>query len=163
MTTKSQQLQIRITPAQKAALKHLARRAGLEVSSYVLSRLLPPAGGRFRKVARALRDGNDHRLALAELNDLLSDLAPDEFADAVADVDLEGVSPWLRNYVAAMVEEAAYQKGEAPPTWVNDVKPLEEPYFTVPFRRLRPHLLRAAPVAFKRRNIFVDSTVGDRV
>jgi len=25
------------------------------------------------------------------------------------------------------------------------------------------HLLRAAPVPFKRRNIFIDSSVGDRV
>jgi hypothetical protein len=27
----------------------------------------------------------------------------------------------------------------------------------------RPHLLKEAPVAFKRRNLFVDSTVGNRV
>lgn len=163
MATKSQQLQVRVTPAEKADLKRLARRAGLDVSSYVLSRVLPPARTRFRKVARALRDGDDHRFALAELNDLLSSLAPTQFADAVADVDLEGVSPLLQNYVAAMVEQSSYQKGEAPPPWVGDVEPLTEPYFAVSFRRLRPHLLRAAPVAFKRRNIFVDSTVGDRV
>lgn len=163
MTTKSQQLQIRITPAQKAALKRLARQAGLEVSTYVLSRVLPPDRTRFREVVRALRDGDDHRFALAELNDLLSGLAPTQFADAVADFALEGVPPLLQNYVAAMVEQAAYQKGEAPPAWVREVEPLEQPHFAVPFRRLRPHLLRAAPVAFKRRNIFVDSTVGDRV
>lgn len=163
MMTKTKQLQIRVTPAQKAALKRLARRAGLDVSSYVLSRALAPAGTRFRNVARALRKDENPRFALAELNDLLSDLAPNEFADAVAEIDLEGVPSWLRNYVAAMVEEASYQKGEPPPAWVRDVEPLNEPYFAAPFRRLRPHLLRAAPVAFKRRNIFVDSTVGDRV
>jgi uncharacterized protein (DUF1778 family) len=163
MATKSKQLQIRVTPAQKTALKRLARRAGLDVSSYVLSRALAPAETRFRNVARALRQGDNHRFALAELNDLLSDLPPNEFADAVAEVDLDGVPSWLQNYVAAMVEEASYQKGEPPPVWVRDVEPLKEPYFAAPFRSLRPHLLRAAPVAFKRRNIFVDSTVGDRV
>jgi hypothetical protein len=43
------------------------------------------------------------------------------------------------------------------------VPPLDEPHFATPLRGLRLHLLRASPVAFKRRNIFVDSSVGDRV
>lgn len=163
MATKSRQLQIRITPAQKAALKRLARRAGTDVSSYVLSRALPPAGERFREIARSLQNGDDPRLALAELNDLLSGLLPTEFTDSVVDIDLEGATPLLRNYVAAMVEQAAYQKGKPPPSWVRDVEPLDTPYFAAPFRRLRPHLLRASPVPFKRRNLFVDSAVGDRV
>ncbi|MGH7570660.1 MAG: plasmid mobilization protein [Gemmatimonadota bacterium] len=160
---KSQQLQIRVTPAQKAALKRLARRAGTDVSSYVLSRVLPTARPRLNEILHALRDGGDHRFALAELNDFLSGLTSAEFGDAVADVDLNGMSPFLRNYVAAMVEHAACQKGEVPPPWAGDVEPLEEPHFAVPFSSLRPHLLRESPVAFKRRNIFVDSTVGDRV
>lgn len=62
-----------------------------------------------------------------------------------------------------MIEHAAHQKGEAPPDWVHEVEPLDRPWFAVPFTRLRPYLLRAAPVAFKRRNLFVDATVGDRV
>lgn len=162
MASKSQQLQIRVTPAQKDALKRLARQAGLDLSSYVLSRALPPARGRLREIAHALRD-DDPRYALAELSDLLTGLAPTELPDAVADVELEGVSAWLQNYVAAMVEQASHRKGASPPAWVRDVEPLREPYFAVPYRRLRPHLLRAAPVAFKRRNIFVDSALGDRV
>lgn len=163
MASKSQQLQIRVTPAQKDALKQLARRAGLDVSSYVLSRALPPARGRLREIVHALRNDDDPRYALAELNDLLTGLAPTEFADTVAGVGLKGVSALLQNYVAAMVEQASHRKGVSPPAWVRDVEPLREPYFAVPYRRLRPHLLRAAPVAFKRRNIFVDSALGDRV
>jgi hypothetical protein len=81
----------------------------------------------------------------------------------VTDVDLTGLTPLAANYVAAMVEEAASQKREAAPHWTRDVEPLEVPYFAVPFLRLRPHLLRDAPVAFKRRNLFVDATIGDRV
>lgn len=163
MATKSQQLQIRVTPAQKAELKRLARQAGLDVSGYVLSRVLSPARARFREILDALRREENPRFALADLNDFLSDLAPAQFREAVAEADLRGLSPFLRNYVAAMVEQAAHQKREAPPPWVRDVPPLEEPYFAVPFARLRAHLLRAAPVPFKRRNIFVDSAVGDRV
>ena len=42
MTRKSEQIQIRVTPHQKAALKRRAKHAGQDVSSYVLSRTLPP-------------------------------------------------------------------------------------------------------------------------
>jgi uncharacterized protein (DUF1778 family) len=163
MATKSQQLQIRLTPAQKTELKHLARQAGLDVSSYVLSRVLPPARARLGDILEALRRDESPRFALAALNDFLSELAPAQFGDALVEVDLRGLSPFLRNYVAAMVEQAANQKRKTPPPWVRGVPPLEEPYFAVPFRRLRAHLLRVAPVPFKRRNIFVDSAVGDRV
>jgi uncharacterized protein (DUF1778 family) len=163
VTTKSQQLQIRVTPAQKAALKRAARRARLDVSSYVLSRLLPPARSRVLEIVAALRRGDEPRPVLADLNDLLSGLAPAPFAGVVGDLDLDGLSPYLQNYVAAMVEQAATQKGIGPPPWTRDIEPLDEPHFAVPFVRLRPYLLRAAPVAFKRRNLFVDATVGDRV
>jgi hypothetical protein len=159
---KSSQLQIRVTSAQKAALRRLARRAGLDVSSYVLARVQPHVRARIDGLLRALRREPD-RFVLAELNDVVSALAPAEFREAVADLDLEGLSPFLQNYVAAMVEHAAYQKGEEPPLWVHGVEPLERPHFAVPFVRLRPYLLGAAPVAFKRRNLFIDATIGDRV
>lgn len=163
MATKSRQLQIRITPAQQRALKRLSRRADMDVSTYVLARALPAAAARFEEILHSLRRDAGHRFALADLNDFLDALAPAQFGDAVAAAPLEGLAPLLRNYVAAMVEQAAHRKGEPSPSWVRDVAPLEEPYFAVPFRRLRPHLLRAAPVPFKRRNIFVDAAVGDRV
>jgi hypothetical protein len=50
-----------------------------------------------------------------------------------------------------------------PPDWTLAVQPLSEPAFGSPLQSLRLHLLVAAPPAFKRRNIFVDSSVGDRV
>ncbi|MBI3047075.1 MAG: DUF1778 domain-containing protein [Acidobacteria bacterium] len=163
MAARSAQLQIRITPARKAALKRRARAAGVDVSTYVLSRALPNARERFHEIVAALRQGADHRFALAELNDFLTGVPRAEFHDAVSDADLRGLSPLLQNYVAAMVEQAASRKGAAPPAWAREVEPIDEPYFAVPFPRLRPHLLRAAPVAFKRRNLFVDSSLGDRV
>jgi uncharacterized protein (DUF1778 family) len=163
MATRSSQLQIRVTPGEKAALRRLARRAGLDVSRYVLARALPPSRSRFREIVRTLRREENRRFALAELDDFLSGLAPAELRDAVVDVELESLSPFLQNYVAAMVEQASDQKGVARPPWVRDVAPLDDPYFAVPFRRLRAHLLRTAPLRFKQRNIFVDSAVGDRV
>jgi hypothetical protein len=163
MTGKSQQLQIRVTPRQKAALKQLARAAGMDVSAYVLSRALPPARIKFAAILARLGDGEEGRYALAELNDFLTALAPAELPEAVANADLRERSPFLRNYVAAMVEQASHQKRVPPPSWTAEVEPLELPYFATPLKSLRPHLLRASPVPFKRRNIFIDSTVGDRV
>ena len=77
--------------------------------------------------------------------------------------DLAGLTPYLRNYVAAMVELAAHQRDVFPPAWVRDVEPLEAPHFATPLAGLRLHLLRTAPVPFKRRNIFIDASIGDRV
>lgn len=163
MSTKSRQLQIRVTPEQKAALKRLAHRSGQGVSAYVLSCVLPPASLRLNEVVRALGYEGEERFALAELNDLLTSLAPVEFSGAVTKMDVGDLSAFLQNYVVAMVEQAAQQKGVAPPAWVREVEPLERPHFAGGLRTLRPYLLKVAPVPYRRRNIFVDSSVGDRV
>lgn len=163
MPAKTQQLQIRVTPRQKAALKRHAHAAGLDVSSYVLARVLPSEPDRLAAILRAMEQLGDHRFALAELHDFLHACPPVAFGDAVARASVGALSPYLQNYVAAMVEQAAAQKGLPSPAWVRDIDALETPHFATPLRSLRWHLLRSAPVPFKRRNIFVDSTVGNRV
>jgi hypothetical protein len=164
MAGRSSQLQIRITPEQKDVLKRLSRRAGQDMSTYVLSRALPDARLRFAGLLEALRVDDRPSFALAELNDLLSGLTAGELCGAVEHADLTGLTPYFRNYVAAMVELAAHRRDVPPPAWVRDVEPMEtEPRFATPLAGLRLHLLRAAPVPFKRRNIFIDSSIGDRV
>jgi hypothetical protein len=163
MPSRSSQLQIRVTPEQKEALRRLARRAGQDMSAYVLSRALPDARMRFVRLLEALRDDGEPGFALAEINDLLTGLGAGELASAVEDADLAGLSPYLRNYVAAMVELAAHRQDVPPPAWVREVEPLEAPHFATPLAGLRLHLLRASPVPFKRRNLFIDSSIGDRV
>ncbi|MEA3247634.1 MAG: DUF1778 domain-containing protein, partial [Gemmatimonadota bacterium] len=163
MTAKSSQLQIRVTPRQKSALKQRAALAGLDVSAFVLSRALPPESARFADLLRALRNEERARFVLAELNDFLETCAPATFADAVAHADVAPLPARTANYVAAMVEMAAHRKGVAPPEWTAGVPPLDEPWFGTSLTRLRPHLLAASPAPFRRRNIFVDATIGDRV
>jgi hypothetical protein len=125
---------------------------------------LHDAQTRFARLLEVLRTDDQPGFALAELNDLLSSLTPAELGSTVAHADLAGLTPYLRNYVAAMVELAAHQRDVPPPAWVRDVEPLETtPHFATPLAGLRLHLLRAAPVPFKRRNIFIDSSIGDRV
>ena len=168
MAAKSEQLQIRVTPRQKAALKRQARAAGLDVSTYVLARVLPPERDRFADLLRELGSSADHRFALAELHDFLAGCPPMVFADALQQTAvtanaLAALSPLLQNYVAAMVEQSAAKKGLMPPAWVRDVLPLDAPHFAGELRSLRQYLMAVSPVPFKRRNLFVDATIGDRV
>ncbi len=163
MAIRSAHLQIRVTPREKATLKRLARAAGRDLSGYVLARALPSSRLDFEEILRSLGEEGNQRFALAELNDFLTALAPVEFSDAVGHADVAGLSDFLGNYVAAMVEQAAHLKGVPPPPWVGRVAPLEVPHFATNLKSLRWPLLSACPVPFKRRNIFVDASVGDRV
>lgn len=164
MGTRTHFLQIRISGEEKAEIKRLADAAGQDVSTYVRARALPPQQRRFHELLRLLSaEADEPAFALAELNDFLCGLSPKQLGVAVGQADLCGLRPVLENYVAAMVEQAAAQKCIGPPPWTSSVAPLERPHFAVAYAGLRLHLLRAAPVAFKRRNLFVDSTLGDRV
>lgn len=163
MGPKSEHLQIRVTARQKAVLKQAAAAAGQDVSTYVLTRAIPDVRLRFAEVLNALGPTEDHRYGLAELSDFLTALAPSELRDAVESADISGLSPFLENYVAAMVEQASHLKGIPAPAWTREVAPLNRPWFATPMKALRLHLLRASPVPFKRRNLFVDASVGARV
>jgi uncharacterized protein (DUF1778 family) len=164
MAAKTEFLQIRVSAEQKAALRRAARRAGLGISAYVLSRVASPAADRAAAILAALEsEEDDRRYLLADLHDLLVELTSGEFSDAVADLDPSGLSPFYANSVASMVEHAAASLGVAPPAWTTSVGALAEPWFATDLKSLRPWLLVSAPVAFKRRNLFVDSTLGDRV
>lgn len=118
---------------------------------------------RFEQVLIALRDEEVRSPALAELNDLLTGLTAATLREVVAEADVSGLSDVTKNYVTAMVEHACYRAGAEAPAWTRGVAPLEEPFFATPLKGLRLHLLKASPVAFKRRNIFIDATLGDRV
>jgi hypothetical protein len=161
-TAKSAQLQIRVSPAEKTAIQRAARRAGLDMSAYVLARVLPALARRFRDLTEACRDPEGARFALAELNSWLASLAAGALQEAVASPP-SGLTPYLANYVAAMVEYACVQHGVAPPAWTRAIAPLTEPVFGSALMSLRLYLLSHSPAPFRRRNIFIDATVGARV
>ena len=163
MAAKSQFLQIRVTPREKALLKRAAAAAGQDLSTYVLARAIPEPRVRFAELIGALGRVEDHRYVLAELNDLLTALGAADLRDAVGEADLGGLSPFLGNYVAAMVEQAAHARNVDPPAWTRRVPPLDAPWFATTLESLRLHLLRASPVPFKRRNLFIDASLGARV
>jgi uncharacterized protein (DUF1778 family) len=159
---KSAQLQIRVTRSEKAAILAAAKAAGMDMSRYVLERVFPPAAGRFQEaVVAAAR--TQKSFALAELNSLLAALPAAELRDAVATLPPTALSPFLANYVAAMVEYACARRDIAPPGWTRNITPLREPVFATSLLSLRLHLLTHSPPPFRHRNIFIDSSIGARV
>ncbi len=113
----------------------------------------------FQRLAGQLRHEQPSYI-LAEINDLLTSASGSQI-ECLSKPSIS--DPYLANYVAAMVEQAAHLKGTRPPLWTSQVVPLAQPVFATPWMALRAHLLLESPVPFRRRNIFIDSTIGDRV
>ena len=161
--SKTEQLQIRVTSAEKRAIQGAARRSGMTISAWVLAQALPGARAKFHQIVERLGSGDDESFALADLNDLLASLGAEDLPRAVEYPPQLPKGARLQNQVAAMVELAAGQRGVPSPSWTRDIEPLKEPVFGTTLKSLRLHLLVSAPPAFRRRNLFVDASVGDRV
>jgi hypothetical protein len=154
MSGRTSQLQIRVTPEEKVALKKLAARAGQNVSTYVLSRALPAKDPDLTRVLEQLGQGLDPRDGLAELVRLLAELGPEAGGDALGDVRHGGLTPLAQNLIAAIAEDVAHATGGAPPDWAAGIPPLSRPQFRWPLVSLRPHQLRRTRLALRRRNVF---------
>lgn len=160
---KSQQLQIRVSAAQKQAIRRSAERAGMSMSDWVLSRLVPPVRDEFQALLAALAASDEPGTEFAEILDFLAPLGAREFENAVAEPPRVALDAYWSSYVAATVEHAAGLKLAPVPAWTADVPPLERPAFASNLTSLRLHLLAHSPPAFAQRNIFIDASVGDRV
>jgi hypothetical protein len=159
---KSAQLQIRVSSAQKSAIQRAALRAGMDMSSYVLSRVLSVPATQFQDTV-AQCAGPESRFALAELNALLSSLSAGELREAIAAPPAVSLTPLQANTIAAMVELACARCGIALPSWTGGIEPLSEPAFGSALQSVRLHLLKTSPAPFRRRNLFVDATLGDQI
>ena len=161
---KTHQLQIRVSAEQKAQIKARAKLAGEDVSKWVLRQVLPPMQDEFQRLSSALASRRkDRSYALAELHDFLRGLSAKTFALAVQAPPVGTLDIFEANYIAAMVEYSCVAKGTELPEWIRDIEPLPTPWFASTLQSLRVYLLTHSPPAFRRRNLFVDSTVGDRV
>jgi hypothetical protein len=161
---KTAQLQIRVSPAQKADLVRRARAAGVDLSAFVLSRVLPDTAVRFVELVRSLSAEPRDPFVLAELGNLLTSIRGGAaFRETVSYLPSATLDRVSSNLLAAMVETRGAALGIRPPDWVVEILPLEAPWFATALLSVRLHLLCNAPPAFRRRNLFVDSTLEDRV
>ncbi len=159
---KTQQLQIRVSPSEKQLIRDRAKRAGMTVSAFVLDQLLNRRRSEWESLVAQLASTNSLRYVLADVNDFLANLSLEEFDRIVAEPSVTH-EHYLANYLAAMVECAAVRLGGVPPPWTRHIQPLDKPVFGTQLKSLRLHLLTQTPLPFRRRNIFVDSSIGDRV
>ena len=162
-TAKTTQLQIRLTHAEKSAMQRAARCAGMDLSAYVLSRVQSAPAVEFARCLDGCDELESARFALADLNALLSKLTAGELTDAVQSPPATGLSRELENYVAAMVEHACAHADIPIPRWTSNVPPLSNPIFGSTLLSLRLYLLTHSPPAFRRRNVFIDATLGAQV
>ena len=161
-SARSTQLQIRVTPAEKAAIARAARRAGVGMSEYVLGRALPDQAVQWREWLRQLVRSDGAKIALAGLSTWLAGLGAGELPGAI-DSAPQGLSDFHTNYVAAMAEHLCAARGVDAPAWTREVAPLARPVFASGLASLRLHLLTHSPAPFRRRNLFVDTAVGGQV
>jgi hypothetical protein len=159
---KDAQLQIRVSSSQKASIQRAAKRAGVDMSSYVLRRLVSVPAARFEECITAAASP-EWTYGLAELNSLLTDLSAAELREAVASAPTAYLTPFVSNYVAAMVELACARRSIPVPSWVRAVVPLKDPWFATESAALRLYLLTISPAPFRRRNLFIDSSLGSRI
>ena len=132
------------------------------MSAYILARLLSAPARRFQDLTETCADAREARFALAEVNSWLASLAAGELQEAVSSPP-PPLPPYLANYVAAMVEYACARNGITAPSWVRATAPLTEPVFGSALMSLRLYLLSHSPAPFRRRNIFIDASIGSRV
>ena len=159
---KTTQLQIRVSPAQKRQIQALARAAGSDMSSFVLAQVLPDTRAQFLALVAEL-NGERSRFAVASINDLLTPIAGAELLRIAGSRPPVRLNSYLENYLCALIETAAHRTGIAAPAWLKEVQPLSAPVFGADLGSLRLHLLTHSPPAFRRRNIFIDATLGARV
>lgn len=162
-TAKLEQLQLRVSKAQKSAIRRAAKRAGMDMSAYVLSHVLPAPAAAFQEAVAALARPDKPSFALAELSSLLARLSAAELGVAVAAAPEVALPPFLANYVAATIETACSMRALPVPAWTRTIAALAEPVFGSELPSLRLYLLAHSPPPFRRRNIFIDSSVGERV
>ncbi len=135
----------------------------MSVSEWVLSVAFPPKRAQFERLLRELAAGERRSLSLAALHDFFGGLGSEELYRVLEDpAPLRLASP-DDALVAAMIEHAASLKHARVPEWVLGTAALPTPWFATELRSLRLHLLASSPPAFRRRNLFVDTSVGGRV
>ena len=161
--SKTEQLQIRVTFAEKAYIERAAKLAGLPMSQWVIKKLIRDNQQRFHQIVDNIRPGKKISYSLAVLNDFLTGLLSVEFRDAVNEKPNMPNDSYLKNYIAAMIEFAAHKNKKDAPTWVYQIEPLKQPRFASELSSFRLYLLTHSPPPFRKRNIFIDSSVGDQL
>ena len=160
---KNQQIQLRISAREKGMIMQAALRAGMTMSEWILETVLPAKQQRYQTLIRKIATAKEHSYVFAELNDLLNVSSAKELESILATPFVAKLDSYQQNYLAAMLEVAAHKRSVKVPLWLSEIPGLDDPVFGTKLNSLRMYLLLRAPAPFRRRNIFIDATIGDRV
>ena len=160
---KTLQLQIRVSPEEKLLIVQSAKREGLDVSSWVLKRSLNSFQDKFKSLVGKLSQSANHKYEFSELNEFISNLASEQSELAFSEKPKVHLSSYEWNYIAAMIEYSAYMKVFRLPDWINEIEVLEDAVFETNLESLKLYLLTQSPIPFRRRNIFIDTSIGGQV
>lgn len=163
-TKKDTYLQIRLSKHEKELIVKAAGANGVNISKWIMQRIMIDKRSQFQSICLKMsKDITNKSFYLSDLNDYLTNLSANEFLialDTRPNVKLS-ISDW--NIIVAMIDYAAYKKRAKSPDWLNDVEPLQHPLFATELTTVRQYLLITSPIAFRRRNIFVDTSIGGMV
>ena len=160
---KTDYIQIRINKKEKAKFVKLAELDNMSLSNWILNKLkIDISPVEIKIIYGQIAIASDSSYALAFLNDSLMKVPKHTWSDLVS-IKPENLNFENLCYVASMIEHAAEIRELNTPLWVNDIGALQTPYFVSTFKNLRLYLLINSPVSFRKRNIFIDASIGDRV
>jgi uncharacterized protein (DUF1778 family) len=163
---KTTQVQIRLSFEQKESIRLAAERAGLDMSQWILSKIFSQPKARLLDILTQLKSvqhNKERSYVLNDFNAFLSSLDAQSLHDACGEDHKIKLDDLMANYVAAMIERAYFVKNLPSPKWLAEFDGVAEPFFASSIQAVRMHLLISSPPSFRRRNLFVDSSIGDLV
>lgn len=160
---KDEFLQIRLSSIQKELIRSAAKSANTDMSSWIMSKVINNQSDEFLNIVRKLISNQKQSYIYAEIHDYLMKCDSKDFSKSVEAGPTGMLDKFQLNYVAAMVEHRAKQLQAIIPQWCEEIPILETPFFGSSLKSLKLYLLLNSPLAFRRRKIFIDSTVGSRV
>ena len=162
---KSEYIQIRVSEHEKKTIKTAAYEAGLDMSAYILGHLDIDLTSQWESLLANLQGSKSEDLHYpwAAIIDFLTPLNANQFQHLFQSAHKWALSPENLNYLAATVERKALNLGISAPKWLLDIPPCANPYFADETPKLKLYLLLHGDPVFRRRNIFIDSSIGGRI
>lgn len=159
-------IQIRVSTEEKELIRSRAKQAHLEMSEWILQSIIPNPQAKFLSLLARLKrvqDSKERNFVINEIAVFLHRLSSEELHRAVSNPLEVGLNNLMDNYIAAMIEQTCVAKKIIAPVWLSEKTGVAEPFFGVEFFAVRLYLLSVSPPSFRKRNIFIDASIGDLV